>query len=195
MRNLNVYTGLIFVALLGIGCSVEEKEQDQINEGTQQSVFAQDDGQDLDLKNCKQPKQPKPPKPPKPPKKPKPSENQEIGESAACTQHKIDIANQGIFIHSSGLRVRFINIRLSFSDAQVACANSSTVATLKPATPDELALLDDLFFTEDNEPCKTDVWAEKVNSKGVVKGTRYLMPDVTELGKGTDAKVICVVQE
>jgi hypothetical protein len=169
-----------FISL--VGCSTEEHKGDE-----QSAVDQESRSDEMDLNkgkhkgHSKQDNHGK--KKPKPPK----DNNPEAGESATCAAHKQAIANQGIFIHSSGYRIRFINMRLSFSDAEVACANSSTVATLAPATEEQLLLFDDLFITEDGEECPTDVFADT--------GERFLMPGTIPLKKGSTAKVICVVQE
>ncbi|MGE0173920.1 MAG: hypothetical protein AB7T49_14080 [Oligoflexales bacterium] len=189
--SISRFHGTLFIALLAFtGCSVEDKEQNMSEEGMGDALAHDDNAEGIDLAHCKKHGHGKQKKPKKP-KKPKHPKNPEAGESAECTALKQNLANQGIFIHSSGLRVRFINMRLSYNDAQVACANSSGVLTLKPATIDQLELLTDLFVTDESEECKTDVWAQK----SVKKGVRVLMPDVTTLNDGKDAKVICVVQE
>ncbi|MGE0171341.1 MAG: hypothetical protein AB7T49_01085 [Oligoflexales bacterium] len=118
----------------------------------------------------------------------------ETGESAECISHKTALANQGIFIHSSGLRVRYVNTRLSFANSQLACKNSSGVLSLKLATPAQLSLVKNLFVTSTGKSCKTDVWSEKLVRTTVTPVT-YLLPNVAQITNGKDAKAVCVVQE
>ncbi|MGE0172744.1 MAG: hypothetical protein AB7T49_08165 [Oligoflexales bacterium] len=166
-------------------CSVEEtreeKEEADALEADIEAQNADEDGTD-DAFYGSQKKAAAKPKPPKTP---------ESGESAACTTQKQNIANQGIFIHSSGLRVRYINTRLSYANAKQACASSSGVLTLQLATKAQLSLVKDLFKLSTGAKCNTDVWIAKTTKTG----TRIQMPDVSSLADGKDAKAVCVVKE
>jgi hypothetical protein len=169
------FFGVTTLVLLMTNCSVEESQQEKEEADAQEADIEAEYAQDEEtLSAAAKTKSP------------------ETGESVACTTFKQEIANRGIWIHPSGYRVRYVNTRLSFTNAKQACASSSTVATLGLATSAQLSYMKDIFTLPTGEKCNTDIWTPKSSTAG----TRILMPAGTTLSDGAkDGKAVCVVQE